>query len=119
MANDVQYKVMRLLESNPQMSQRDIARELGISLGKVNYCLRALIAKGWVKVSNFTNSHNKAAYMYLLTPRGIEQKANLAVKFLQLKIREYETLRAEINQIRRETGSISVQPSNKPQEVKQ
>jgi EPS-associated MarR family transcriptional regulator len=84
------------------MSQRDLARELGVSLGKVNYCLQALIKKGWIKASNFTNSHNKAAYMYLLTPRGIEQKASLTVRFLQAKMREYEALRAEIKQIRRE-----------------
>jgi EPS-associated MarR family transcriptional regulator len=102
MDSGVHYKLMRLLEANPEMSQRDIARELGVSLGKVNYCLRALIKKGWVKATNFTNSHNKAAYMYLLTPRGIEQKAGLTVQFLQARVREYEALRAEIKQIRRE-----------------
>jgi EPS-associated MarR family transcriptional regulator len=96
------YKLMRLLEANPEMSQRDLARELGISLGKVNYCLRALIKKGWIKANNFTNSQNKAAYMYLLTPRGIEQKASLTIRFLQVKIREYEALRYEIRQMRRE-----------------
>ena len=102
--NDMHYKLMRLLEANPEMSQRDIARELNISLGKVNYCLRALIDRGWLKVNNFTNSQNKAAYMYLLTPRGIEQKATLAVRFLKAKLREYEALRLEIDQIRRETA---------------
>jgi EPS-associated MarR family transcriptional regulator len=102
--SDVHYKLMRLLEANPEMSQRDIARELGVSLGKVNYCLRALIGKGWIKATNFTNSQNKAAYMYLLTPRGIEQKATLTVRFLQLKMREYEALRHEIKQMRREAG---------------
>jgi EPS-associated MarR family transcriptional regulator len=96
------YKVMRLLETNPRMSQRALAKTLGISLGKVNYCLQALIEKGWIKASNFTNSQSKAAYMYLLTPRGIEQKASLTVRFLRLKLREYETLRAEIKQMRRE-----------------
>jgi EPS-associated MarR family transcriptional regulator len=96
------YKLMRLLDANPQMSQRDIARELGISLGKANYCLRALIAKGWIKAANFTNSQNKSAYMYLLTPRGLEEKAGLTARFLQAKMQEYETLRAEIKQIRRE-----------------
>lgn len=99
---DVHYKLMRLLESNPEMSQRDLARELGISLGKANYCLQALIRKGWVKATNFTNSQSKAAYMYLLTPRGIEQKTTLAVRFLQIKMREYEELRAEIKQMRRD-----------------
>lgn len=102
---DVHYKLMRLLEANPEMSQRDIARELGISLGKANYCLRALIRKGWIKASNFTNSHNKAAYMYLLTPRGIEQKASLTVRFLQAKMHEYEALRAEIEQMQLEAAA--------------
>lgn len=96
------YKLMRLLEENPELSQRELARELGISLGKVNYCLKALIRKGWIKVSNFTNSQNKAAYMYLLTPRGVEQKAGLTMRFLKLKMKEYEMLRAEIRQMRRE-----------------
>ena len=65
------YKLMRLLEENPGLSQRDAARELGVSLGKINYCLRALIARGWVKATNFKNSQNKAAYLYMVTPSGI------------------------------------------------
>jgi EPS-associated MarR family transcriptional regulator len=96
---DVHYKLMRLLDANPGISQRDVARELGISLGKVNYCLRALIKKGWVKVSHFTNSQHKAAYMYLLTPRGVEEKAVLTLQFLQVKMREYELLRTEIKEM--------------------
>jgi EPS-associated MarR family transcriptional regulator len=107
------YKLMRLLEVNPEMSQRDLARELGISLGKVNYCLRALIHKGWIKANNFTNSQNKAAYMYLLTPRGIEEKASLTLRFLQSRIREYEALRAEIRQMRREAAHSAKRTSNK------
>lgn len=99
---EMRYKLMRLLEGNPKMSQRDAARELGISLGKLNYCVRALIRKGWVTASRFKNNRNKAAYMYLLTPRGIEEKARLTMQFLQIKMREYETLRAEIDQMRRD-----------------
>jgi EPS-associated MarR family transcriptional regulator len=110
---DVHFKLMRLLEANPEMSQRDIARELGVSLGKVNYCLRALIGKGWIKATNFTNSQNKAAYMYLLTPRGIEQKASLTVRFLQAKMQEYEALRDEIKQMRREAGRDGTRKSDK------
>lgn len=100
--DEVRYKLMRLLEANPKMSQRDAARELSISLGKVNYCVQALIRKGWIKASRFKNSRSKAAYMYLLTPRGIEEKASLTVEFLQIKMREYEMLRAEIEQMRRD-----------------
>ena len=102
LGDETRFKLMRLLEANPELSQRDAARELGISLGKVNYGLQALIQKGWVKASRFKNSHNKAAYMYLLTPRGIEEKASLTLSFLQLKMREYEALRTEIEQIRQE-----------------
>jgi EPS-associated MarR family transcriptional regulator len=103
----MRYKVMRLLESNPALSQRDVARELGISLGKVNYCLQALVRKGWIKATNFKNSHNKAAYMYLLTPRGLEEKGRLTVQFLVIKVREYEKLRIEIEQMRREAEGVT------------
>jgi EPS-associated MarR family transcriptional regulator len=100
---EAHYKLMRLIEARPGMSQRDLARELGMSLGKVNYCLRAVVRKGWIKASNFKNSHNKAAYIYLLTARGIEMKARMTVKFLSIKMQEYESLRTEIEQMRRET----------------
>jgi EPS-associated MarR family transcriptional regulator len=99
---ETHYQVLRLLNANPEISQRDVARQLGVSLGKVNYCVRALVQKGWVKVTNFKNSHNKVAYMYLLTPRGIEQKGRLTLRFLQIKLQEYEILRAEIQQMRQE-----------------
>jgi EPS-associated MarR family transcriptional regulator len=99
---EMRYRVMRLLEANPGISQRDAAHELGVSLGKLNYCVQALIRKGWLKASRFKNSRSKAAYMYLLTPRGIEEKAKLTVAFLQIKMREYEDLRVEIEQMRRE-----------------
>jgi EPS-associated MarR family transcriptional regulator len=102
LTDEMRYKLMRLLEANPGMSQRELARELGISLGKTNYCLQALVRKGLVKATNFKNSHNKAAYMYLLTPRGVESKATLTMKYLQIKMREYETLRVEIEEVRRE-----------------
>jgi EPS-associated MarR family transcriptional regulator len=105
LADELRYKLMRLLEANPKVSQRDVAREFGISLGKVNYCLKALIRKGWVKASHFKNSQNKLAYKYLLTPRGIEEKASLTVRFLHSKLDEYAMLRAEIEQLRREAES--------------
>ena len=109
---EVRYKLLRLLAANPELSQRDVARELGISLGKVNYCLRALVRKGWIKASRFTNSRNKAAYMYLLTPRGIEEKLRVTFTFLRIKLREYETLRDEIEQIRRDAGAS--RPTHSP-----
>lgn len=102
----MRFKLLRLLETHPGMSQRDVARELDISLGRVNYCLRALADRGWIKARRFKNSQNKAAYLYLLTPRGIEAKANLTVRFLKVKLREYESLRAEIEEIRREARGL-------------
>ena len=96
------YKILRLLEANPGISQREVARELGMSLGKVNYSLRALMRRGWIKAANFKNSNNKAAYMYLLTPGGIEAKAKLALTFLRVKMDEYDRLGAEIEQVRQE-----------------
>jgi EPS-associated MarR family transcriptional regulator len=101
---ETRYKVMRLIETQPGMSQREVARALGISLGKVNYCLQALVERGLVKATNFKNSQNKAAYMYLLTPRGFEEKTRLAVRFLKIKMDEYERLREEIEQMRLDTG---------------
>jgi len=102
LSDEMRYKLLKLLDANPRLSQRDVARELDISLGKVNYCLNALVRKGWIKASRFTNSRNKAAYMYLLTPRGMEAKIRLTFEFLRIKLREYETLRDEIEQIRRD-----------------
>ena len=102
---EAHYKLMRLIEANPGLSQRDIASALGMSLGKVNYCLRAVARKGWIKATNFKNNHNKAAYIYWLTPRGIEMKARMTVRFLSIKMQEYESLRAEIEQMQREAES--------------
>jgi EPS-associated MarR family transcriptional regulator len=101
------YKLLRFFEAHPGMSQREAARALGISLGKLNYCVRALVLKGWVKAAHFKNNRNKKAYMYLLTPRGIEEKSSLTVRFLQIKMREYERLRAEIEQLRHEAQDHS------------
>ena len=101
-SDETRYRLIRLLDANPEMSQRDLARELGISLGKANYCLRTLSQKGLVKVRNFKNSHNRRAYKYLLTPKGIEEKAKLTLRFLKIKMREYESLRIEIEQLQRE-----------------
>jgi EPS-associated MarR family transcriptional regulator len=98
-------RVLRLLDASPRLTQRDIAREMGVSLGKANYCLRALIGKGFVKVQNFRNSTNKRAYLYLLTPDGVTAKANLTRDFLVLKRQEYDALRLEVERLQRESES--------------
>ena len=96
------YALLKILEENPGLSQRDLAKRLGVSLGKINFCLNALVEKGSLKISNFRNSDNKLAYAYLLTPRGVEQKARMTAEFLQYKLQEYERLRAEIEELKRE-----------------
>lgn len=96
------YSLLKLLEENPGLSQRELAKRLGISLGKVNFCLNALVDKGSLKINNFRKSDNKLAYAYLLTPRGVEEKARITVSFLKYKLQEYEQLRQEIEELRRE-----------------
>ena len=93
------YNLLKTLEENPSLSQRDLASHLGVSLGKVNFCLKALIGKGCLKVNNFRNSSNKLAYAYLLTPHGVEEKARMTVTFLKYKMMEYDKLRTEIEQL--------------------
>jgi EPS-associated MarR family transcriptional regulator len=102
LTDEMRYRLMKVLEANPDMSQRAIARELGVSLGRVNYCLQALMQKGLIKAKNLRNSDHKLAYMYLLTARGAQKKADLAVRFLRAKMQEYESLEIEIAQIKRE-----------------
>ena len=96
------YGLLKTLEENPGLSQRDLAKKLGVSLGKINFCLNALVGKGSLKINNFRNSENKLAYAYLLTPRGVEEKARITVQFLKYKMQEYERLRAEIEELKRE-----------------
>lgn len=105
MLNDeYRYKILKLVSENPEISQRELAQQLGISLGKVNYCLKALIEKGLVKATNFRNNQNKLAYMYLLTPQGIEAKMTITLNFFKRKMDEYEALQAEIEELRREVA---------------
>lgn len=100
--DEIHYRILRLLAENPTISQRELARVLGVSLGKANYCLRGLLGKSWVKVQNFRNSENKRAYAYLLTPAGIEAKAKLTLSYLRRKQEEYEAMRREIDALQEE-----------------
>jgi len=100
--DEVHLKLLKLLQVNPDMTQRELSRELGISLGKANYCLRALLDKGWIKVNNFRKNPKKLAYAYLLTPTGIEAKTALTSRFLKRKMQEYELLKKEIEELTRE-----------------
>jgi len=109
LTDEYRYKILKRLEVNPEISQRELAQELGISLGKANYCLRALVQKGLLKVNNFRNNQNKAAYLYLLTPHGIEEKAKVTLRFMQHKMQEYEALKEEIALLQQEAGNAPTQ----------
>jgi EPS-associated MarR family transcriptional regulator len=105
---DTYFRVLRILQDRPDVTQREIAQLLGVSTSGLNYCLNALIDKGWVKVHNFSESKNKFGYVYLLTPSGIAEKATLTGRFLQRKLLEYDAMRAEIESLRGEGGDVNV-----------
>lgn len=96
------FKVLWLLQGNPRLSQRDLASALGVSLGKTNYCLQALLSKGFIKMQSFNKSQNKLAYAYMLTPTGIAEKASLTIRFLARKVAEFDSLTLEIEVLKAE-----------------
>lgn len=100
--------MLREINANPRLTQRDLSARLGLSLGKVNFLIRALAVKGLVKAVNFKNSRNKMAYLYYLTPKGIEQKAQIASHFLKRKMLEYEKLRNEISELEKEVELYNI-----------
>jgi EPS-associated MarR family transcriptional regulator len=102
---DTYFRVLRMLQDNPDLTQREIAERLGVSTSGMNYCLNALIDKGWVKVQNFSQSKNKFGYIYVLTPQGIMEKVTLTGRFLKRKQAEYEALRQEIDSLTEELGA--------------
>ena len=104
------FRVLRLLAEQPDASQRQLAKALGISLGKTNYCVQALLQNGWLKANNFANNRHKCVYRYLLTPSGLEAKARLTARFLQRKPAEYEALKQEIAQLRAEVSEHPAAP---------
>ena len=104
MLTETHLKILKHIESNPHISQRQLAQELGVSVGKINYCVQALMTKGLLKAGNFNRSSDKMAYLYLLTPTGIEEKTKLTVSFLKRKIAEHEKITQEIEQLKRDTG---------------
>ena len=100
--SETEYIILKILKDNPKMTQRQMAKELGLSLGKTNYVVRALVDKGWVKLTNFKRSDNKIGYIYLLTPEGVSEKSVLAQNFLKRKSEEYNKLKIEIEMLKNE-----------------
>ena len=104
---DIRLDLLRKIELNPEYTQRELSREMGVSLGKVNYCIKKLTEKGLIKLTNFTHNPNKMGYAYLLTPQGIEEKSRLTFSFLKRKVIEYEILKKEINALQLESNKIA------------
>jgi EPS-associated MarR family transcriptional regulator len=103
---DIRLDLLRKIEEKPNSTQREISKEMGVSLGKVNYCLKKLTEKGLIKIKSFSQNNNKASYIYLLTPKGIEEKTKLTFSFLKLKMQEYETLQEEIEKLIKDAENL-------------
>ena len=101
------YQLLKLLSERPESTQRELAAAMGVSLGKVNYCIKALIEKGLVKTNNFRRNPNKGVYAYLLTPEGVQEKARVTVRFLRRKIAAYDSLQTEIAALRWEVDALT------------
>ena len=99
---DTYFRILRILNEQPDITQRELAQKIGLSVSSLNYCLKALVLKGLVKIQNFKNSNNKFGYIYLLTPAGVSEKTVLTSRFLQRKLREYELLKKEIETMKKE-----------------
>lgn len=106
MNQETNYRLLKLVEQNPNLTQRQMAGKMDISLGRFNYFLKELVKKGFVKIDRFTSSDNKAAYIYLLTPRGIEEKARITDRFLQRKMQEYKAIKQQIEELRQEVVKV-------------
>ena len=102
---DTHFRILRILQENPDLTQRELAEKLGMSVGGLNYCLNSLIDKGLVKMQNFSNSKNKFKYVYLLTPMGIAEKVALTTRFFSRKMEEYEALKLEIEALKSQVGA--------------
>lgn len=112
MSDEVRYKLLSLIQENPSISQRELAEDMGISVGKVNYCLKALVEVGYVKLQNFAKSNNKSGYAYFLTPKGVKGKLDITVRFLEYKKKQYDTIREEIILMQKEL-QVAANGSNK------
>lgn len=109
LTSELQFRVMRLLEANPQMNQRELSKSLDVSLGGVNYCLKALAAKGLIRIQNFRNKKNKWVYAYILTTQGLAEKTALTGSFLKRKMLEYRQLKEEIEELSREMDHAAME----------
>ena len=117
MNEEVTHKLFNLIERHPNRSQRQLAAEMRISLGKTNYCIRGLIERGWLKARMFKNGNNKIAYSYIVTPKGLGEKAEITARYLRRKLHEYESLRIEIEKLRQEVAGVCSESENSTVEL--
>ncbi len=108
-SDELRYKLLKKIADNPEISQRELASLMGVSLGKTNYCLKALIEAGWVKAGNFARSHHKLNYVYVLTPKGVAEQAAVTLRFLKHKQVQYEQLELEIKELKREARTFATE----------
>jgi EPS-associated MarR family transcriptional regulator len=109
--DEIHYRFLKVLQENPDITQRELAATLGVSLGKANYCMRALMGRGWVKMDNFRRNPKKLGYVYLLTPKGVEEKARITMRFLRHKLHEFDALKAEIERLKLEVANDAANES--------
>ncbi len=105
-SEEIRYRLFKLIQARPNITQRQLAQELGVSLGKTHYCLKALIDKGWVKAARFRDNPNKGVYAYLLTPSGAAEKARVTARFLRRKMKEFEAIKGQIEELKEEVGIV-------------
>ena len=108
--HEIRYRLFKLLDDDPNLTQRKMAEQMGISLGKFNYCLNELAKKGFVKINRFKSSDNKVSYMYILTPRGVEEKSKITIRFLKLKMQEFQKIEQQIKEISMEVNKAGYEP---------
>lgn len=116
--NEIRLKLLKLLENEPELTQREMNRKMGVSLGKINYCISALVEKGLIRVETFKKHKQKSAYIYRLTPKGIEEMANLTLSFLKQRIKEYSRIREEIKLLSNQIEKIDPELRNDPELIK-
>jgi EPS-associated MarR family transcriptional regulator len=105
-SDEIRYKLLILIQENPHYSQRELAEEIGVSVGKVNYCIKALVDVGYVKLNNFKSSEKKSGYMYFLTPKGMREKLAVTIRFLEYKQQQYDLIQKEIKDLQKEISKL-------------
>ena len=105
---EIRYRLLKVLSQDPNLGQRDMAKRMGISLGKVNYCVSGLASKGWIKITRFKSAKKKIPYTYMLTPKGVEEKGRLTLRFLKRKLSEYEEIKKQIRELHYEVEQESL-----------